>query len=472
MRVTAEMFHDRFLSNMHRNMEAIFKAHEQLSSGKRVNRPSDDPTAMSRIVAYRTEISAIGLYKSAIVSATTSLEAMDSAFFNLNDIMIRARELALAGATATADADARRMMAVEVGVLLESAIGVANTKVAGRYVFSGFQSDIPPINANTGEFVADRNTITIDISPDVAVGINIPAYKLFSFTRTDPNDPLNAILPPYNHNFDTVVPPATPPDADPISALHTAVGVNNPGEVNSGSPLGGTLIITVGEGDTTPVEIAVASGASLNDIRDAINAANAGVRADIVNFGVADYRLVIASDYVGQSGDIRIVVDSPADPQNTGLHRLAYDPLGVQNMTLGRDIPNYNYITDTTNPNFYSFNNNHLNESNILRALHFLKVSLEENDTGRIQKAIDYIGKTSEMVHQLQAEVGSRISKLDREGDYLADRQHNTTIHLSRAQDADIAKLVSDVAQRQAALHAMRAVTAEFMGTSLFDFIR
>ncbi|MCL0033326.1 flagellar hook-associated protein FlgL [Thermodesulfovibrionales bacterium] len=472
MRVTAEMFHDRFLSNMHRNMEAIFKAHEQLSSGKRVNRPSDDPTAMSRIVAYRTEISAIGLYKSAIVSATTSLEAMDSAFFNLNDIMIRARELALAGATATADAGARRMMAVEVNVLLESAIGVANTKVAGRYVFSGFQSDIPPINANTGEFVADRNTITIDISPDVAVGINIPAYKLFSFTRTDPNDPLNAILPPYNHNFDIAVPPATPPDADPISALHTAVGVNNPGEVNSGSPLGGTLTITVGEGDTTPVEIAVASGASLNDIRDAINAANAGVKADIVNFGVADYRLVIASDQVGQSGDIRIVVDSPADPQNTGLHRLAYDPLGVQNMTLGRDIPNYNYITDTTNPNFYSFNNNHLNESNILRALHFLKVSLEANDTGRIQKAIDYIGRTSEMVHQLQAEVGSRLSKLDREGDYLADRQHNTTMHLSRAQDADIAKLVSDVAQRQAALHAMRAVTAEFMGTSLFDFIR
>ena len=471
MRVTAEMFHDRFLSNMHRNMEAIFKAHEQLSSGKRVNRPSDDPTAMSRIVAYRTEISAIGLYKSAIVSATTSLEAMDSAFFNLNDIMIRARELALAGATATADAGARRMMAVEVNVLLESAIGVANTKVAGRYVFSGFQSDIPPINANTGEFVADRNTITIDISPDVAVGINIPAYKLFSFTRTDPNDPPNAILPPYNHNFDTAVPPATPPDADPISALHTAVGVNNPGEVNSGSPLGGTLTITVGEHDTTPVAITITAGYSLNEVRNAINAANAGVKADIVNFGVADYRLVIASDYVGQSGDIRIVVETD-DAPNTGLNQFAYDPLGVQNMTLGRDIPNYNYITDTTNPNFYSFNNNHLNESNILRALHFLKVSLEENDAGRIQKAIDYIGRTSEMVHQLQAEVGSRLSKLDREGDYLADRQHNTTMHLSRAQDADIAKLVSDVAQRQAALHAMRAVTAEFMGTSLFDFIR
>ena len=469
MRVTAEMFHDRFLSNMHRNMEAIFKAHEQLSSGKRVNRPSDDPTAMSRIVAYRTEISAIGLYKSAIVSATTSLEAMDSAFFNLNDIMIRARELALAGATATADADARRMMAVEVGVLLESAIGVANTKVAGRYVFSGFQSDIPPINANTGEFVADRNTITIDISPDVAVGINIPAYKLFSFTRTDPNDPPNAILPPYNHNFDIAVPPATPPDADPISALHTAVGVAEP--ANTVSTYGGTLTITVGEGDTTPVKIAVASGASLNDIRDAINAANAGVRANIVDFGIDDHHLVIASDQVGQSGDIRIVVETD-DASNTGLNQFAYDPLGVQNMTLGRDIPNYNYITDTTNPNFYSFNNNHLNESNILRALHFLKVSLEENDAGRIQKAIDYIGRTSEMVHQLQAEVGSRLSKLDREGDYLADRQHNTTMHLSRAQDADIAKLVSDVAQRQAALHAMRAVTAEFMGTSLFDFIR
>ncbi|GER94495.1 flagellar hook-associated protein 3 [hot springs metagenome] len=489
MRITTKMFYDRFLSDMQKNMETIFKASEQISTQKKINRPSDDPTAMSRILGYTTSISAIGEYKRAIDSAKGFLDAADSSFAGLNDILTRAKELALSGATGTTDANSRLMIAKEVGVLFESAVGIANTKVGDRYIFSGYKSNIAPIDVNTGEFVADTNIFEVSISQTIEIGLNIPAGELFSFKRINSTDPQNAILPSYNYNFDSTNDPLTgepetPPDADPISALHirNGGGVADPTALNSGTTNGGDLTITVGDNDTTPVTINIAAGASLNDVRDAINAANAEVKANIINFGTSsspDYRIVIASNPVGQSDKIKIVVSQTiSDGAGAGLNRFSYDPdyqddPVKSNMKLDADgIANYNYIIDTSNPNYYSFNNNYLNENNVLRALHFLKVSLEMNDIGRIQKALDYINKVAEKVYQQQAEVGARLNKLDQEFNFQDNRENDLQTYLSNDQDADIPKLTTQLAQSQAALESLRVASSDFLRTSLFDFIK
>jgi flagellar hook-associated protein 3 FlgL len=484
MRITTKMFYDRVLSDMRKNMETIFKASEQISTQKKINRPSDDPTVMSRIIGYTTHISAIGEYKRAIDSAKGFLDAADSSFSGLNDILIRAKELALAGATGTTDANSRLMMAKEVGVLFESSVGIANTKVGDRYIFSGYKSDMAPIDVNTGEFIADTNIFEMSISQTTEIGLNIPASELFSFRRVNSTDPQNAILPSYNYNFDSTNDPLTgepetPADADPISAIHMRDGSGeaNPTAANSGSTNGGTLTITVGENDTTPVDVTIAAGATLNDVRDAINAANAGVKANIIKFAANDYRLVIASNPVGQSDKIKIVV-ATTDGAGIGLNRFSFDPdyqddPVKSNMRLDSDgITNYNYIIDTSNPNYYSFNNNYLNENNILRALHFLKVSLEMNDTGRIQKAIGYVGNVAEKVFQQQAEVGARLNKLDQEFKFQDNREYDLNTYLSNDQDADIPKLTSELAQSQAALESLRLAASNFLRTSLFDFIK
>lgn len=198
MRITMQMFYDRFLSDMQRNMEAISRSHEQLSTGKRINRPSDDPTAMSRAVSYKTEISAIEQNKRAVNTARNSIESMDSALTNLNGIITRARELAMSSATGSVDAGARRMIASEVDALLQSAIGIANTRVGDRYIFSGFQSNIPPIGS-TGAFVTDGNFVRIDISAGITVEINMPANRVFNDAT-----PL-ATAPPYDPAAGTFV---------------------------------------------------------------------------------------------------------------------------------------------------------------------------------------------------------------------------------------------------------------------------
>lgn len=479
MRVTTKMFYERFLSDMQQNLSAMYTANEQIATGKRVNRPSDDPAAMARIVGYKASLSSITEYSRAIGSANSFLEAIDSSFSNLNDALTRAQELALSGASGTNDASARAMIAKEAAVLLENVRGIANTKVGDRYIFSGYASNAAPIDANTGEFLGDSNVFELDISQNVKVAVNIPAGDLFSFRRINATDQAVSILPPYNYDFDTTNSAITgeretPPDADPISALHMASGVADSSVAGSGSTNGGTVTITLGADDTTPINVAIAANASLNDIRTAINSANAGVKANIVNMGTAaapDYRLVVSSVPNGKSNEIKMTV-ATTDVAGTGLNLLAYDPVGTQTMVLGEDIKNYNYITDTSNPNYYSFNNNYLNGTNVLRAVHFLKIALENNDTGRIQKAIGYINDVSDKVHQAHAETGARLNKLDAEARFLDDREANLSVSLSHDQDVDLARAVTDMQQRQAALDSLRTVSTDIFRTSLFDFIK
>lgn len=450
MRVTNKMFYNQFLTDLQRNLSSMYDANEQISTGKRVNRPSDDPAAMARIVGYKATLSSITQYNRAIDSAKSALGAIDSSFMNLNELMTRARELAVQGANATVDASSRLGLAKEIGGLLESSKGIANTQVGNRYIFSGYTSTTPPIDANTGEFVGDSNVFQLDISQNVKIAINIPASELFSYRLSGSG----SVLPSYSTS-----------GGDPAGALVTPAGPFT-AATDQFASLGGSLSVKLG--DTTVSATFNAGPYTLNGMATAINgsALNTVVTASVVNVGsatAADYRLVLAPVVTGRASELTV----SATPTAGDVGFSAFNSSAMQ-----KNINNYNYFTDPANVNYNSFNNNYLNENNILRALSFLKQSLENNDQARVGTAIDYIATVSEKVYQLHAEVGSRLNKLDAETSYLADREDDTNITLSHDQDADLAKAITDLQQRQTSLDSLRTVSQKIFSNSLFDFIR
>lgn len=232
MRVTTKMFYDTFLSDMQKNMSSIFKANEQISSNKKVNRPSDDPAAMSRILAYKAQLSSNSDYGKAVDSAASNLEAIDSSLSNLSDLLIRAKELAMQSGNGIVDAPKREMLAAEVDQILQAAIGIANTRVADRYIFSGYQSDSIPIDSTTGAYQRDGNDVEVAINPDVNVRVNIPASELFSDNTTDftagppavYSDPDTYILEAL-HALKTAL--EEPDDTLAATAIQTAMGYLN-----------------------------------------------------------------------------------------------------------------------------------------------------------------------------------------------------------------------------------------------------
>lgn len=470
MRVTNKMMHNQFISNLNRNLRDLLKLQEQISSGKKVNKPSDDPVAASRIVAYKDQLSGIEDYKNAIDTAKNSLTSIDTALSSLGNALIRARELGTEGASGSMGADARASIASELDELIKSAVDIGNTKVGDRYIFAGYRSGDPPIETLTGEFTSDGKEVEVDIGPFAHVAINAPAGKLFSFKRYSPTDPSAGILPSYNWDNGGAI---TFPDADPSSALYTdSGGFSAPTDVFSAG--GGTLTITSGPGNSSPVNVAIPPGATLNDVRDAINGGAAGVKAQVVDFGKppsSDYRIVLASDPPGGSGSITLQVASP-DPPGLGLNRLAFDPKGTSNMTLSENVTNYNYISDPENPNYYSFNNNYLNGKNVLRALHFLKDALKNNDAVRIGKAIQYIDSASDSLSQVRAEVGARINRVDLEETIHNDMETRVKAYLSHEQDTNIPDAVASLQQKETALQAFRTISVNLLNLSLFDFLR
>ncbi|MBF0558728.1 MAG: flagellar hook-associated protein FlgL [Nitrospirae bacterium] len=122
--------------------------------------------------------------------------------------------------------------------------------------------------------------------------------------------------------------------------------------------------------------------------------------------------------------------------------------------------------------NYYSFNNNYLNDNNILRALNFLNVSLEQSDTGRIEQAIQYTDDLGGAVSGKQADVGSRQNEITSITNYQTNVNMDVTTAMSNAQDTDIAKVASDLAQKQTIYQALLSMASKVLSQNLFNFLK
>jgi len=245
MKVTNKFFYETFMTDLNAQLELMYKAQKQLSTGKRVLSPSDDPVAISRIAKYKSEISALDEYKRVMDTAKNYNSAIETSINDLKNMLIKAKQLAVQGSTDTLTATDRLALAQDVDVLIQRSIETINTKVAGRYIFAGFKADTAPVNAQTGLYQSDTNLHYLDISFFLDVAVNLPATEFFTYTATGPNSDLK-VLTPYNYNFTGN--PNAPYDADPLGALlmpqPSGGPINDPTVAFTTN--GGTLTIRLG----------------------------------------------------------------------------------------------------------------------------------------------------------------------------------------------------------------------------------
>ncbi|HIJ60512.1 MAG TPA: flagellar hook-associated protein 3, partial [Nitrospirae bacterium] len=79
MRITTKMIYDKTLFDMQTNVKQIWQWHEQLSTGQKINRPSDNSSAMTRIIGYKDRLNEIEQYKRTIATTTINLNATNTA---------------------------------------------------------------------------------------------------------------------------------------------------------------------------------------------------------------------------------------------------------------------------------------------------------------------------------------------------------------------------------------------------------
>lgn len=179
MRIADKMAYGQVKSNLSRNRSDLAELQVQASTHKRVNRPSDDPLATTRVLAQRSEIQGNDQYLRNINSARSFLEFGDQSLGELTEVLQRAKELAISQANDPSTNDvSRRVVAAEIEQLFQQSVQIGNRKLADRFLFGGYKTTKAPFE-DDGTYRGDDGEILIQVNKEAFLASNIPGSKVF-----------------------------------------------------------------------------------------------------------------------------------------------------------------------------------------------------------------------------------------------------------------------------------------------------
>ncbi|SNY67992.1 flagellar hook-associated protein FlgL [Enterobacter sp. CC120223-11] len=173
MRISSLYNSNAMISQLGINGTRVSKLMEQLSTLKRVNVPSDDPVAASRMVQLNREQSAIKQYQSNISSLSGSLAIQESQVTALNDQLDALSSKLLSANNSTHSQQDMSGYGAEISSMIDSMVEIMNAKnESGGYLFSGTKTDTRPVTLDeNGNYVFNGNNKTRET--DVANGVSI-----------------------------------------------------------------------------------------------------------------------------------------------------------------------------------------------------------------------------------------------------------------------------------------------------------
>ena len=141
MRVSTAYMFDQNLSAMLKQQTELGQTQQQISTGKRILKPSDDPVASVAILNLQREFNLTEQYLTNADKAENNLVVEEGALKSSTDILQRIRELAVQGLNSTNTIDDRSAIALEMSQLNEQLLSLANTKnSSGNYLFLSTQA--------------------------------------------------------------------------------------------------------------------------------------------------------------------------------------------------------------------------------------------------------------------------------------------------------------------------------------------
>ena len=174
MRITQGIIHRNFLSNLNIITNKINEKFQEISSAKRILKPSDEPISASKKMKMKDELTMNKQYKKNIDIATGWLKTTESALNDMENLLKRLEEIAISMGSDNASAQARKTAAEEVSQLKEHAIMIANTRFKDHFIFSGFLTDTAPFTKDDNDYHGDDNEIKVEVGKGQRLSYNIP----------------------------------------------------------------------------------------------------------------------------------------------------------------------------------------------------------------------------------------------------------------------------------------------------------
>lgn len=384
---------------------------QQISTGKRVNKPSDDPVAAARILKLDQEVRQVETYQRNATLADNRLKQEESALSSAVDIIQRVRELTVQAGSGSLSANDRLSISSELKERLGQLANVANTRDAsGEYIFSGFQGQTPAFakdEAGNWVYQGDEGQRVLEIDDGVTVpisdhgkGIFVDVPKAVSVTATSDNAATPGPAVGYISGLEVLAPKDLKDAFDPRVPDDLEVSVaNNAGQLEitvtdprTGTPLG-----------TEPVTALVGEEFNVAGMKLTVNDAQAG---DSFTLGISDKQSVF--------GTIENLID------------------GLEGIAKGSPRGN------------------------------------AENDA-LIANSLSNLDSAQESIILKQTELGGRLNAVESTQAFLEDSGLYTKEIRSQLQDVDYAEAISNLSFQSFVLQAAQQSFAQVSQLSLFD---
>lgn len=194
MRVTQSMLSNNMLRNLSNSYNKMGTLQEQLNSGKKITRPSQDPVVAIKGIGYRTDLGKVEQYQRNLGEVNNWLDSSDDALDKVGIALIRVQELVTQASTDSITPEDRQKIEKEITQIKDQIRDMGNTKVGDKYIFSGTKT-LEPLFTNTSlagapiatqpypvnpPSTAHNASVNIEVYDGVQITVNTSGYDIFS----------------------------------------------------------------------------------------------------------------------------------------------------------------------------------------------------------------------------------------------------------------------------------------------------
>lgn len=182
MRVTNNMLINNMKKNLNMSLRRMEKVQDEMSSGKKIRVPSDDPVAIARSLKLRADLKENEQFRKNASDALSWLETTETSLMQIKDILQRARELAVQGANGIFTSEDGEKVSEEVKQLRDQLVNFGNSTYVGRYIFAGYKTDQPPVQLAVDgslDYRGDNGQILYQVGVSDTIKVNLTAEDIF-----------------------------------------------------------------------------------------------------------------------------------------------------------------------------------------------------------------------------------------------------------------------------------------------------
>ncbi|MEZ6038065.1 MAG: flagellar hook-associated protein FlgL [Planctomycetota bacterium] len=473
IRITQGMLYSQALGSVQRGLFRYSQLQQEVATGRRVNRPSDDPAAALRILPLRNEIRDLQQLSDNVSLARETLNTSSASLEDASAVMQRVRELTTQASNGTLSESDRESIGAEMEQLLNQMLGIANSRRGNRFLFGGTQNGDAPFALVTeggrtrAVYLGNHDALDIDVAPGVTTALNVPGDGIFLARNRQP-----ATFSPAFGSSAT--------GAAPVGAGDTGIGYGRLDVSFGGLTTDAPSTVTAGSGQTTalgPLTFQFTTGPDTLSIG---GGPAVPLPATDTTFTTADGReisLTVTGVPATTSGTFTAAARLSTDG---GVSSTLVDDFSADNVAVGNSLDGTRLYVDATGIARAGSEDVRFNGTfDAFTTIAQLRDLLRNDDAmpesavrDRIAELMNEVDTAHDSVLDGLRELGFRSSSMDVLQNRVEGLRVSRAESLSLVEDSDIAESILELQRQDLSYQAALQVSARVVQTTLQGFLR